>query len=855
MSVLSDRVLALSRFRAGLEAVTVRSVQADIPLAEGSTTTTNEPDWGFLLMCASALTPEAGEVAQDAVLRIAQGCLRSDLSTDEQRTAAVLLLDRVGNQPAVALARNRSQGTLPAIEAASLALVLDALGRRSELTVRLQNGSVLDVNPFQKEFWELVSKNDWVSVSAPTSAGKSYIIREWMFSELREADCARLVYIAPTRALVEEVSEVFRSQLNDGSVGVHTLPWDPTITAYDRQVLVLTQERLHLLQQRLPHFSPSFIFVDEAQKVSEGTRGILLTQVLDEALRRDPSARLVFASPLSANPEVLLGARSPQRGKAALVGETVTVNQNLIFVNQVRRKPHRYELALVFENEERRIGEIELPTAPDTVGQKVPLIAAAIGRGTTGNLVYANGPAEAEKFARIIFHALGDQAEFESDAIEELIDFSRGVVHERFQLSEFAKRGVGFHFGDMPLVLKAKVEELFKRGDLRYLVCTSTLLEGVNLPCRNLFLRNPHKGPKTHMPMADFWNLAGRAGRWGKEFQGNVFCVDTSDPKAWPEKPGRRERSSIVPAATTTLSNVSDVVDYIDRGGRKSDRETPAELESVFNWLIGRFISDGGLAPLPGVNLGADDTARIAAAIERVIPELRLRPDSVKKHAGISPLSMQRLLDAVVAHGHPEDLALVPPTSDDASAEYKVALDFVADYLGGSFGSEPRRWSLSRLIVNWMRGVPLNVIIDNRVRWHRNRGEDASYPSLIRQVLSDVESIARFEAPKYLSCYADVVAQAAEELGRQVGADSVDIEMMLELGVPRRTDMSFISVGLSRATARAIAEFVLDASLSPAECSAWIETVDLEQLELPAYAAREIVAQRRLLTERRWPAE
>ena len=508
----------------------------------------------------------------------------------------------------------------------------------------------------------------------------------------------------------------------------------------------------------------------------------------------------------------------------------------------------------MYEGEEREVGQIELPLAPDGVGQKVPLIAATIGDGSTGNLVFANGPAEAEKFARTIFDALGEDLAIESDAVQELVDFSKGVVHERFQLSEFARRGVAFHYGDMPLVLKAKVEELFKRGELRYLVCTSALLEGVNLPCRNLFLRAPHKGNRMHMPMPDFWNLAGRAGRWGAEFQGNIFCVDTSDTKAWPEKPGRRERSLIVPAATTTLSNVASVIEYIDRGAHKADRETPPELESAFNWLAGRFIFDGNLLGLHGVALRAEETDRIAEALGRVMRTLRLRPDLVKKHAGISPTSMQRLLDAVLANGHPEELALVPPTSDDAFDEYKIALDYVAEYLGGSFEPESRRLSLARLIVHWMRGVPLSVIIDNRARWRRDQGQEVSYPRLIRKVMADVEDIARFEAPRYLSCYADVVAQAAGELGRQIDADAVDIEMMLELGVPRPTDLSFISVGLSRATTRAIAEFVLEPSLSPAQCTAWIENVDVEQLELPAFAAREIMAQRQLFSERRWRA-
>lgn len=123
-------------------------------------------------------------------------------------------------------------------------------------------------------------------------------------------------------------------------------------------------------------------------------------------------------------------------------------------------------------------------------------------------------------------------------------------------------------------------------------------------------------------------------------------------------------------------------------------------------------------------------------------------------------------------------LTLVPPTSDDAFDEYKIALDYGAEYLGGSFEPESRGLSLARLIVHWLRGVPLSVIIDNRARWRRDQGQQVSYPGLIRKVMADVEDIARIEAPRCLSCYAEVVAQAAGELGRQIDADAVTSDRM-----------------------------------------------------------------------------
>ena len=102
------------------------------------------------------------------------------------------------------------------------------------------------------------------------------------------------------------------------------------------------------------------------------------------------------------------------------------------------------------------------------------------------------------------------------------------------------KRGVAFHFGNMPSLIRLEIERLFRSGKIRFLVCTSTLIEGVNLSCRTIVLRGPRKGIDHPMGPHDFWNLAGRAGRWGDEFQGNIICIDPEDVQAWPTGvPGR----------------------------------------------------------------------------------------------------------------------------------------------------------------------------------------------------------------------------------------------------------------------------------------------------------------------------
>src|ERR1019366_7619849 len=86
----------------------------------------------------------------------------------------------------------------------------------------------------------------------------------------------------------------------------------------------------------------------------------------------------------------------------------------------------------------------------------------------------------------------------------------------------------------MPTLLRSEIERLFKEGTIRFLVCTSTLVEGVNLACRTIVVRGPRKGRTKPMGPHDFWNLAGRAGRWGQDFNGNIVCVDTNRLGLWP---------------------------------------------------------------------------------------------------------------------------------------------------------------------------------------------------------------------------------------------------------------------------------------------------------------------------------
>ena len=141
-----------------------------------------------------------------------------------------------------------------------------------------------------------------------------------------------------------------------------------------------------------------------------------------------------------------------------------------------------------------------------------------------------------------------------------------------------------------------------------------------------------------------------------------------------------------------------------------------------------------------------------------------------------------------------------------------------------------------------MRGFPLARLITSRVDYLQRKNRPYKLPNEIRDVMRDVEQVARFQAPKYLASYTDILALHYRQQGRDDAALFPDISMMLELGVSRTTEVSLMALGLSRTSAVALSEFIVADDLGRAQVSEWVQTHRELQQGLPALVRREIDA-------------
>ena len=832
--------------------LTVRS-ELDNLTKEANEPTSESIDWRRLILAGSILARSEARADQESALRIAIAAIT--LTKDSTlRDAGAVLLGKLSNFRAVSLAVDRHMVADNLDQRLGLALRLESQRREMDRSVLIgTTGKWLQVNDFQQRFWTNASRARWLSASAPTASGKTFLVLQWLIDQLGATDAAVAVYLAPTRALVSEVETTLRGLLGDRKgVEVSSLPlrskYDLARSTGRRLVLVLTQERMHLLANVLANtFIVDLLIVDEAHKIGDGGRGVILQDAIERAVRTNVKMKLVFISPATQNPEELLADAPKGIETIAVDSDAPTVLQNLLLARQVPGKPRRWTLEARQAKSTIPVGTLELANTPGSFIKRLAFVAASAGeRG--GTLVYANGAADSEDIAELISQ-LTPKANSKSvdPELAALAELARKGVHPNFRLAPLVERAVAFHFGNMPSLLRLEIERLFRSGKIRFLVCTSTLVEGVNLSCRTIVVRGPRKGKGNPMEPHDFWNLAGRAGRWGDEFQGNIICLDPDDAGAWPSGVPLRSRYPIKRESDAVLDLGNGIIDYLANRGERppSEIEGGEEFEQVGAYLLTSYMRLGSISQADiAKRHDAAFIAKLDEVLGRLAAKLDIDADLAARHPGVSAVGMQRLLESFRSYERdPANLLPAEVASDDSYDRYITIMRRINASLYVAFDPESRISLFALIVVRWLKGQSLAEIIRRNIAWHHEVKRPFRMPSLIRDTMGFIEQIARFKAPKYLSAYMDVLHFHLKSIGREDLIDQgLDIGTQLEFGVSSRTLISLMELGLSRMSAVALYEKIARDDLGQEECREWVaERADqIDGMDIPAIIIREL---------------
>jgi hypothetical protein len=121
--------------------------------------------------------------------------------------------------------------------------------------------------------------------------------------------------------------------------------------------------------------------------------------------------------------------------------------------------------------------------------------------------------------------------------IELVQEFLKMEFGSTFPLVDLMSFGIGVHHAGLSDDVRALMEWLFEEDELRFLVATTTIAQGVNFPVSGVVMAS-HRYPAStspfwvDMPPEDFWNIAGRAGRISQGSLGVVALVASNQSKA-----------------------------------------------------------------------------------------------------------------------------------------------------------------------------------------------------------------------------------------------------------------------------------------------------------------------------------
>ncbi len=454
-------------------------------------------------------------------------------------------------------------------------------------------------------------------VRMPTSAGKTRIAEMAMVHTLisKAKIGAKCIYIAPYRALVWELEQSFLNLFGDLGFRVSTFIGSyesdvfQEILAEDADILVLTPEKLDLLQRASPQFleKVNLIIMDEGQIMNERARGVKFELLMTRLKMQLKSARFLF-----------LSAVVPQETLEDFASWLKADKTKDLAVTNWRPSQQRH--AMFRWSGER--GFLTYSTDPDLVIPREFVPGVLVSKNfrfvnpktrRLNNEFFPISTNKAQVAAELafVFSDLGPVLVFcaQTPSVNavgkallrrlDLTRWSRAKIPEHFRprdglrstlaaeewlgkdhlVTKLLRSGIAVHSANLPDHVRKAVESDFRNHEYQVIVATSTLAQGVNLPIKTVIMHSCRRylsdeQPSVPIPARDYWNIAGRAGRAGEETEGTIIHIVENRTD---EEDFRRYallKAKVEPVHSALLQMVQDLTNH---------RITSEEAKSMLN--------------------------------------------------------------------------------------------------------------------------------------------------------------------------------------------------------------------------------------------------------------------------------
>jgi len=421
----------------------------------------------------------------------------------------------------------------------------------------------LQKDSFIKELWPAqhllgqadVLKGESAIVQMPTSAGKTKATELILRSAFLADRVSLAIIIAPFRALCHEIKNSLVEAFHNETTKVDELS-DALQTDFEiaellghQQILVVTPEKLLYVLRHAPELAAhvGLLVFDEGHQFDSGTRGITYELLLTSLRSMIPEGtQKVLISAVISNAEAvgewLNGEPNVVEGTTLIptfrsVGFASWLDQlgRIEYVDSRDAEQGEFFVPRVIErfNLGRRGREQKDRHFPERDDGQAIALYLGIKLAPNGSIAIFCGKKSTatsicEKAVEFIDRGIPlplPQEFSDRREVERLHYLHVANLGTDASASMSAEHGIFSHHGNTPHGIRLSVEHAMRENLVRFVVCTSTLAQGVNLPIRYLIVTSVYQGME-RIKVRDFHNLIGRAGRAGMHTEGSILFAD-----------------------------------------------------------------------------------------------------------------------------------------------------------------------------------------------------------------------------------------------------------------------------------------------------------------------------------------
>ena len=344
------------------------------------------------------------------------------------------------------------------------------------------NRSKLDssiiLTKYQIEIINILQENN-LFLSAPTSFGKTFVMLEFI---KRNTDTLKnIVFIIPTLALMNELLKKIYDSFGDK----YNICINNDEVIEERNIFVFVPERSNNdFIEIAKSFDIDLLVFDEIYKL-QGTKKELSTD-----------DRLIYMN------KVYLDLVHIAK-KVALLGP---------YINNVEFENTNLNIIKYYTNYMPVYNEINVLNDSEQWSDKISY---------ESQLIYFKSPQSIYKNIDSMLNAVSE-SKYYIELYKDEIDFLEKSIGKEWYVIDLLKRGIGIHHGKTPMFLRKFYEIEYNKKNIKVLLCTDTLMEGINTPTESLLIVDrPGNLFKLN-------NLIGRVGRLNPQNPviGNVTLCD-----------------------------------------------------------------------------------------------------------------------------------------------------------------------------------------------------------------------------------------------------------------------------------------------------------------------------------------